>query len=389
MNDLYVANGRVLIDGAFQRADIVVSNGKISRIAEADSFVGTDRMLDAAGKMVLPGFIDIHTHGGAGVDVNNATIEDLEKLGCFFASQGTTSWLASIVTDTEENTLRCINCAIEAAEQGTTGVLGIHLEGPFLSRPYKGAMSGGLLRKADARLLGKYLQAARGYLKYLTVSPEVEGVPELIQGIRGQGIVVALGHSGADYETTMKCIQNGAESATHTFNAMRLPHQHDPGIGGAVLETDVFCEAICDGRHLHPGMIRLLLKTKGFDRVIAVTDSMMAAGMPDGRYKLGANEIEVQGGDAKLVLDGTRAGSTLTAGAALKNLVSFTGKKVEEIIPLFTANPAALLRLSHSKGSISSGMDADLVLVDEALDVVAVIIAGMLKYHREGIPLYC
>ena len=388
MNDLYIVNGEVLIDGAFKRANIAVQDGKISRIESADSSAGTGRVVDAAGKRILPGFIDVHTHGGAGVDVSNATPEDLEKLGFFFASQGTTGWLASILTDTEENTLRCIDRINKAVDKGTSGLLGIHLEGPFLTSEYRGAMPEFLLRKADAQLFGKYLKAARGRLKYLTVSPEVEGVPELIREIRGQGVVVALGHSGADYDTAIQCIHNGAASATHTFNAMKLPHQHYPGICGAVLETDVFCEAICDGRHLHPGMIRLLLKTKGFDKVIAVTDSTMAAGMPDGRYRLGANEIEVLGGDAKLLLDGTRAGSTLTTGTALKNLVSFTGKTVEEIIPLFTINPAVLLDLGHTKGAIALGMDADLVLLDGDLDVAATIIGGRIKYHREGIFPY-
>ena len=383
MNDLYLANGEVLIDGAFKRANIAVKDGKIIRIESGDYFAGTGPVVDAAGKRILPGFIDVHTHGGAGVDVNNATIEDLEKLGFFFASQGTTGWLASILTDTEENTLRCIDRINTAVDKGTSGILGIHLEGPFLSSAYRGAMPEYLLRKADRQLFLKYFKAARGRLKYLTVSPEVEGIPELIREIHGLGIIVAIGHSGADYETAMDCIRNGAASATHTFNAMKMPHQHYPGICGAVLETDVFCEAICDGRHLHPGVVRLLLKTKGFDRVIPVTDSMMAAGMPDGRYRLGVNEIEVIGGDAKLLLDGTRAGSTLTTGTAFKNIVAFTGKKIEEIIPLFTANPAALLHIDHSKGSIASGKDADLILLDRDLDVAATIMGGRIKYKRE------
>jgi N-acetylglucosamine-6-phosphate deacetylase len=390
MGDLYIKNGEVLVDKLFVKANITVKDGKISRIEKEDSFNGACPVVDASGKRIIPGFIDIHTHGGTGVDVNSATIQGIEKLSRFYAMQGTTGWLASVATDTEENTLRCISRVSSVVDNGTDGaqVLGIHLEGPFLSGAYRGAMPEYLLRKADIQLFLKYRQAAHGCLKYMTVSPEVEGIPGFISEIHGSGTVVAIGHSGADYETAMECIRNGAESATHTFNAMRLPHQHNPGICGAALETDVFCEAICDGRHLHPGMVRLLLKTKGLDRVIAVTDSMMAAGMPDGRYMLGVNEVEVVGGDAKLLNDGTRAGSTLTTGAALKNLVLFTGKKVEELIPLLSANPAVLLHIDRRKGSIATGKDADLVLLDGALDVAATIVGGKQVFNREKISTH-
>jgi N-acetylglucosamine-6-phosphate deacetylase len=230
-------------------------------------------------------------------------------------------------------------------------------------------------------LFEKYQKAAGGRIKYITVSPEVDGVPGLIREIHWQGTAISIGHSGADYETAMKCIEYGSESATHTFNAMKLPHQHFPAIAGAVLESDIYCEAIFDGRHLHPGIARLLLKTKGMDRVIAVTDSMMAAGLPDGKYKLGANDIEVIDGDARLAGSGVRAGSTLTAAEALKNLVKFTGKNVEEVIPLLTSNPAALLHMEDRKGSIAAGMDADLTVLDDNLDAAAVFAGGIKVYE--------
>ena len=215
-------------------------------------------------------------------------------------------------------------------EQKGANLLGIHLEGPFLSSEYKGAMPEYLLQKANLPLLKEYQQRAEGAIRYITVSPEVEGIPDMIPEIRKLGITVAIGHSGADYETSWDAIRKGAQSCTHTFNAMKLLHQHFPAIMGAALESDIYCEAICDGRHLHPGTVRLLLKVKGLDRVVAITDSIMAAGLPDGKYKLGVNDVVVEDGDAKLAENGVRAGSTLTQNVALKNLLKFTGKSLEE-----------------------------------------------------------
>ena len=173
---------------------------------------------------------------------------------------------------------------------------------------------------------------------------------------------VAIGHSGADYETSWKCINEGAVAATHTFNAMKLLHQHFPAIMGAVLESDIYCEAICDGRHLHPGTVRFLLKMKGLDKVIAITDSIMAAGLPDG--------------DAKLKYGDSRAGSTLTTGCALKNLIKFTGRSLEEILPLLTCNPAKMLDVYDRIGSLDTGKDADVVILDEEYSVIDTFVKG-------------
>lgn len=381
--NLYIKNGKVLINGRFQKTNITIQKGKITSLSETSNLNRLPE-LDASCSQIVPGFIDIHTHGGNGVDVNNATSQDLGKISSFFASQGTTSWLASIATDTEEKTLWCINQISRAMDEpiSSAQLLGIHLEGPFLSPAYKGAMAEHLLQKADISLFNRYQQAANDRVKYITVSPEVEGVPNLIKEICNSGVVIAIGHSGADYELSMECINNGVKSSTHTFNGMKLMHQHFPAITGAILESDIYCEAICDGRHLHPGIVRLLLKTKGFDRVIAVTDSMMAAGLNDGKYILGVNEVEVINGDAKLISDGTRAGSTLTTINSLKNLIQFTEKNLEDLIPLLTRNPAALLNIDGRKGTIAVDKDADLVLLDDDLNVETTIVMGNIVYQR-------
>lgn len=384
--DLFIKNGTVFTDDSFRKANITIKDGKIASLEDSNSDQFPE--LDALGKRVIPGFIDIHTHGANGIDINHAKTQDIEKISSFFAAQGTTGWLASIVTDTEENTLWCIEqlkAAINSPDNGVKGarLLGTHLEGPFLDPQYRGSMAEHLLRKGDPDLFKKYYDVAGGTIKFVTVSPEVVGVPELIKEMKRLGIVVAIGHSGADYDTSMAAINNGATCVTHTFNGMKLIHQHFPAITGAALESDVYCEAICDGRHLHPGVVRLLIKTKGLDRVVAVTDSITATGLPDGEYYLGVNKVRVTDGDAKLVSDGTRAGSTLTMIKALQNLVEFTGRNLEELIPLLTINPASAMNINDCKGSINVGKNADIIILDDNLNVDTTIVGGNIVYRRQ------
>lgn len=378
MQEMYIKNGRVLLGNELKKVNLKLRDGRIEKIVGADSENPQEASVyDAGGHYIVPGFIDVHTHGAVNIDVNAAAAEDLETLSRFYASQGATAWLASVLTDTKEQTLWCIRQYRKYREKETGGaqLLGIHLEGPFLAAEYKGAMPERLLLKGDICLIREYQEAAEGGIRYITVSPEVEGVEEIIPQLNELGIVAALGHSGADYETTLHCIGQGAKAATHTFNAMKLCHQHFPAIAGAVLESDVYCEAICDGRHLHPGMVRLLLKTKGWDRVVAMTDSIMATGLPDGHYKLGVNDVIVTDGDAKLA-DGTRAGSTLTLQKALQNLIQFTGEPLEKVVPLLSENPARLLNIYEQRGSIEESKLADLVVLDEQYHVVDTFVRG-------------
>ncbi len=382
--NMLIQNGTILTNSSRSRLDIRIDGGVISELAPSLSPRQGEAVIDAAGLYAAPGFLDIHTHGGANVDVNHASEEDLEKISVFFASHGVTGWQCSILTDTEEQTLWCIGQVRKYMDAGHRGarLLGIHLEGPFLSRDYRGSMPEHLLRtELDVELIRRYQQAAGGLIRYITLSPEIAGTPGAIPAIRAMGIHTAIGHSGADYDTAWAAIRAGAEAATHTMNAMLLLHQHRPAITGAVLESDVFCEAICDGVHLHPGTVRLILKTKGLDRVVAITDSIMAAGLPDGQYKLGVNDVTVTNGDAKITGTDIRAGSTLTMDRALRNLVRFTGREPEAVLPLLTENPAKLLGLA-SQGSIAVGMRGDIVLLTQELIVDQTIVGGQCQYSR-------
>lgn len=375
MSKKYIINGKICRNRAFESSVICIEDGKLSLVERA----GEDgEIFDAHGLTVVPGFIDTHMHGAVGVDVNGATAEDLEKIACFLAQHGTTAWFCSILTDTQEQTEWCIeqfNRHMQMPHNGAQ-LVGIHLEGPFLSPQYKGAMPEHLLRNNDIALVEHYQQLAGGNIRYITISPELAGVQEMIPTLKKLGIVVGIGHSGATYAEAMHAIEMGASVGTHVGNAMRLFHQHEPAIFGAIMESDVYCEAICDGRHLAPGSVRMYAKCKGLDRIVAITDSIMAAGLPDGDYHLGVNEVVVRDGDATLKSNGTRAGSTLTQDVALKNLVAWLPNVPQEIFPLLTENPAREMGLWAHKGSIDDGKDADLVLLDDAYNVCHVFVRG-------------
>lgn len=384
MEQLLIRGGFVYTNGAVEQTDVLCRNGRIETIGHFEAVPENTAVLEAAGSRVIPGLIDVHTHGAVHVDVNAAGVEGLRRLAAFFAAQGVTSFHVSVLTDTPEVTEQCLRDAQTVMGDNGLGarLMGVHLEGPFLSSQYKGAMPEYLLREGDAALVRSWLQKYPGVIRYMTVSPEVPGVIDMIREL-SEEIVIAIGHSGADYDTARAAIEAGARCVTHTFNAMRLFHQHEPAIMGAALESDCWCEAICDGRHLHPGTVRMLLKCKGYDRVMAVTDSIMAAGLPDGKYKLGVNDVTVKDGDARLTETDVRAGSTLTAAQGLRNLLRFTGEPLEKVLPILTANPAEAMRLGDCRGKIKQGFDADLVLLDEAMEVTATIVGGKTVWQKK------
>lgn len=368
--------GRIPSDGKLVGSIITISDGIITDITAAEE---NDL------PVILPGFIDVHTHGGGGIDVNHLRkSEDIETLSSFYAAHGVTSILLSVMTDTKDEMMRLV-CLI-GTEVGKTlpgaEIMGIHLEGPFLSEDYKGCMPSSMILDPDTALFDSFCAASGNNVRYITIAPERSGALEFIRHAEEKGVVVSMGHSDASYEEAVEAVKRGVTSATHLFNAMNLFHMHRPAISGAALESDdVYAEIISDGFHLHPATVRLVLKTKGIDRVVAITDSIMAAGLPDGEYMLGVNPVVVKNGDAQTP-EGIRAGSTLTLDRALRNLVFFTGMGVEKIWPLLSKNQSEMLHLTD-RGVIEKGKRADFVVLDDNLEVQETLVKGKTVYRKE------
>ena len=379
---MLIKNGLVLVDEQLARKDFLINGSKIVSIKNHidDS---SEEVIDANGLMVLPGIIDQHTHGGNGYDINNIGIEEFEKLCEFYASKGTTGFLASLLIDSKENLLRCIDYLKQYQNKQHPGakLLGIHMEGPYFAQEFKAAMPPEMIRNASVEEFDEFYDRAEGTMKMMTISAEVDNAVEVIREGATKGVVMAIGHSGPTYERSQQCIEAGAKSATHLFNAMRPFEHHEPGIIGAALESDIYTEIICDGHHLHPATIRMIIKCKGIDKVIAITDSMMAAGLKDGQYKLGRMDVTVKGLDARLTGSTTRAGSVLTAIEGMKNLKTFTKLPIGDIVKMTSVNAAKELGIFNQKGSIDVGKDADLIIVDEKLNLSYTIVEGKIAYQ--------
>lgn len=293
------------------------------------------------------GFIDIHTHGAINIDVNTASEEDLIKLSEFYQNHGVTGWLPTIMTDSEENMFKAVKTVTNAIKNQKSGakMLGIHLEGPFLNPQFSGAMPPSYLKEGNCKFVEKCQELSDGNIRKITLAPEIKGNLELIKNF-SDCISMSMGHSNATYEEAMAAIEAGANCTTHTGNAMRLFHQHEPGLFGAAMDSDIFCEVIADGMHLSPQAFHVLYKIKGPERLVVITDSMSATGMGDGFFVLGGNnKVVVKGWDCRLVEKDVRAGSVLTMDKAFENVLRFTGRTEKEILPMFEENQRKVLNL--------------------------------------------
>lgn len=333
---------------------------------------------------LVPGFIDVHIHGSGGRDVMEGTREAIEVVSRFLASHGTTAYLATTVTASPIATIQAVESLGKLIPEQTGGarILGLHLEGPFISEKKRGVHPPEHIRPPSTRIFDELAKMSNNQVRVITLAPESPGGLEFIQHIRSKGVVVSLGHSNATCEVARQAIQAGATNATHTFNAMRDFNHREPGILGAVLtDSRVFTELIADGVHVDPTVVEMLLRCKGTRKVLLITDAISAAGMPDGDYQLGSLAVKVSSGVCRS-LEGSLAGSTLSQDRALQNIVRWTGMPLEEAIWMLSRNPADSIGVAGFKGSVRAGCDADLVLLDDDLTVQATFCEGTLAYQR-------
>lgn len=355
----------------FVPRDLCIENGQIT--ASADGVVRADSCY------LIPGLTDLHFHGCRGADLSDADPEGLAVIAAYELSRGITQICPAGMTLGEDQLTRicCTAAAHAAGNLPGAELAGIHLEGPFLSMAKKGAQNGKYIHDPDPAMLHRLQEAAGGLVKLVTLAPENPGAEAFIRSANQDGITVSLGHTTADYETASAAFQAGARQATHLFNAMPPFTHRAPGVVGAAFDhPEVRVELICDGVHIHPSVVRAVFRLFGPQRVILISDSLRATGMPDGRYPFGGQEIDVRGNRATMADDpGTLAGSVSDLMACLKSAVSF-GIPLADAVTAAAVNPAQVLGIYDRVGSLDLGKEANVAVLDRDLELRAVLFHG-------------
>jgi N-acetylglucosamine-6-phosphate deacetylase len=384
MANLLIHDIRVLVPGAtWERGWILIDAGRIAQMGDgiAPQFDGAIERIDGSGLTTLPGFIDVHVHGSAGHDTMDATPAALAALAGFYATHGVTGFLATTMTGSGEAIRQALEngaACVGPFEDGAT-LLGVHLEGPYLNVQMKGAQAGRDIRTADPAEYRPWLDL--NVIRQVTVAPEFPENHAFIRDCVARGIVVSMGHTAATFDEVRQAVDLGVRQATHTFNAMTPVHHRTVGTAGAVLSMDeIACELITDTIHVHPAILKMAIRAKGIDRIVAITDAIRGAGMPDGQYDLGGQLVTVCDGMATID-GGSLAGSTLTMDRGLRNILAATGLSLSEAWPMTSANAAAQLGIADRKGRLAVGHDADIVLLDHENNVRLTIAEGRVVYR--------
>ncbi|MDQ6635810.1 MAG: N-acetylglucosamine-6-phosphate deacetylase, partial [Gemmatimonadota bacterium] len=341
-----------------------------------------DRTLDAEGRLLAPGLIDIHIHGAGGADTLEGTRESLATMSQTLARLGTTSFLATVVCDpSRANAHLVVAAQAVGSALGGARLLGIHLEGPFINPLRRGGLPPWSVLPPSPGVLETLLALTAGTLRVMTIAPEVEGSLPIVERLAAAGIVAALGHSDADHKQAAIGFDAGITHVTHLWNAMRALHHRDPGPVTAVLDREsVTVELIADGVHLHPSVVELTVRALGVARCICITDGMRTVGMPDGAYVFSGREGETRDGTARY-LDGTLIGTSVGLWEIVRRFMRHSGCTLAQAIDSAARAPARLLGLEHRLGRIAPGYEADLVLLDPDLAVYATVVAGELLYQ--------
>lgn len=363
-----VLRGRIVLEDGILEDGIVAFRGEtiqyvgppLTEYTQSDDLVQTDGY-------IWPGLIDLHVHGAGGCDVMDATPDAIETISRTLGRYGVTGFLATTVTGEKRQLERAMENVVQQAPYVQNGaeVLGIHLEGPWICPERCGAQNPEFIVDPEPEDAEWAMQHSEGTLRIVTIAPERPGAMETIRALVDKGVIVSVGHSDATYEETVAAAEAGATHLTHCFNGMRGLHHREPGVVGAGLEDDRFClELIADGYHVHPGAIRLLLKAKGPDGVMLISDGMRAVGMPEGEYELGGLPV-ISDGETVRLENGALAGSLLTLDAAVRNVVEFGKAPLYQAVKMASLTPAKRIGVDGEMGSIREGKLADLVVVDE------------------------
>ncbi|MBU5312083.1 N-acetylglucosamine-6-phosphate deacetylase [Tissierella carlieri] len=362
---------------------VVVEQDKIVEINIEDNIKieNIDLVIDGKGNFLAPGFVDIHNHGNMGFDIMDSTENAIDNIGRFHLKNGVTSYLGTVITSSYENMSNAIrNLANYKNKKELSQLIGVHLEGPFFSLDKKGAQPGKYIKNPNKEEIREIFNISNGRLKMVSIAPETSGALDIISYLKSKDIIVALAHSNASFEETQIGINYGATVATHLYNGMREFNHREPGIiGAALLDERVYCEIIYDRIHLHDAAVKIAVRMKGVDKIVLVSDSMMAAGLSDGDYELGGQKVIVKNSTARLET-GSLAGSTLNLRDAVYNMIYYLDIPINDAIRMASLSPAKAIGINGHKGSIEIGKDADMILIDKDINVLGTMVMGEWKF---------
>jgi N-acetylglucosamine-6-phosphate deacetylase len=380
MSRLILTNAKIVLPDRIVNGAIVLNDGKIKQIYEGTMF-GELGGIDVEGRYIVPGFIDVHIHGAGGADAMDNTEEALRTISKFIAQHGTTSFLATTLTSSKETLKEVLEKIGKLQNENIEGatIFGAHMEGPYFDTQYKGAQNDKYIKPAGVDEIKEYLDVKPGLVKLFSMAAKGETALESIKYLKENGVVVSVGHSGVSFEEVQSAVKAGLSHSTHTYNGMKGFTHREPGVVGAVMLNDnINAEIIFDKIHVHPEAVRLLIKVKGVDKVVCITDAMCATGLPNGNYKLGELDVYVKEGQARLISNDALAGSVLTMDRAFKNIIEL-GYSIFDAVKMTSTNVAKEFNLNA--GVIQEGKDADIVLLNPDYSVEMTIVKGQIKYQ--------
>lgn len=361
---------------------ILIDNGFIKTI---DKNINHDcNVIDLSKYKAIPGLIDLHIHGGNGYDTMDGTYESLNEISKFVAKHGVTSFLPTTVSASMDNIERAVINLKETMEKGVDGaeILGLYLEGPYLTEEYKGAQPPNFMRPLNLEEIQRLINLSSNNIRIVTIAPEKKGSNEVISYLKDSGIKVSIGHTNATYDEVMDAFDIGASIGVHTFNGMRGLHHREPGVVGAILnKREAFAELIADNIHVHPAVMNILYMLKGSDKSYLISDCMRAGGLEDGEYMLGEVKVIVKNSIAR-TQSGSLAGSRLQIIEAIKNIIDATGISLYEAVKMATSTPARVLNLDNSIGSIKENRKANITIIDDNFNIIMTIINGKIVYEK-------
>jgi N-acetylglucosamine-6-phosphate deacetylase len=383
---IFKSGAVVLADTVLFKSDVLVKENKIAEVGTDLRVPRGAEVIDASGHHIAPGLIDLHIHGAVGQMFELADEKGYRAIASHLAKNGTTGFLATLSAMPHDNTLSAIETAKAFCHTNTDArMLGIHMEGPYLSPEAAGAQLVPAMRPPSAEELSDYEKATDGLLKIMTLAPELDGALEFISLLKQHGIVAAVGHSNATFDQIRNAVQAGLSHVAHTYNAMRGLHHREPGVVGAALAMDMLTtELICDGHHVHPASVDVVMRCKPRDKIVFISDAVAALGMPEGDHDFLGIPVLVKDGAVRLKNSENLAGSVLTLTTAIKNIFEWYGSiPLREIFTMASLNPARVIGIEDSKGQIAVGKDADIILMDERFEVSLTMVEGRIVYRRE------